>query len=448
MRKSPIACAVNARLAACTATVLLGASAAAQDCAPAWDTGFPGGTPNGFTLTAAIASPGGEERIFLGGAFLTIGGISTNRIAQWDGSAWSTLGSGLNDRPNAMVFYDDGSGAGERLFVGGKFTVAGGVFAAKVGAWDGTTWSGLGSGLQTSSSAITRALAVHDDGTGAALYAGGVFNTAGGQPVSNIARWDGASWSALGPGLNGPVFALAVHDDGTGPALYAGGGFTATGDGATSLSSDARWDGSTWSSVGDELTGDVLAMTSANPGGGPNRLFIGGDFTGVAPGVSAVATLDGNVWAPLGTGAAFPVRALHAFDDGAGPALAAAGDFAFIGGVTARALARWDGAAWSDIGGSMETSSTAHALAFGDFAGEPSLIVGGLFDGATDNVARWVGCAAAGSGPDANGDGAVNGADLGLLLGAWGTANGAFDYNNDGTVDGDDLGVLLGAWTG
>jgi hypothetical protein len=49
---------------------------------------------------------------------------------------------------------------------------------------------------------------------------------------------------------------------------------------------------------------------------------------------------------------------------------------------------------------------------------------------------------------DVNGDEIVNGADLGLLLGAWGPANGSpFDLNHDGVVDGADLGLLLGCWT-
>ena len=48
---------------------------------------------------------------------------------------------------------------------------------------------------------------------------------------------------------------------------------------------------------------------------------------------------------------------------------------------------------------------------------------------------------------DINGDGLVNGADLGLLLGAWGTA-GPGDLDGSGFVDGGDLGLLLGAWTG
>ncbi|MHC4976918.1 MAG: dockerin type I domain-containing protein, partial [Planctomycetota bacterium] len=46
---------------------------------------------------------------------------------------------------------------------------------------------------------------------------------------------------------------------------------------------------------------------------------------------------------------------------------------------------------------------------------------------------------------DFNGDGFVNGADLGLLLANWGLA-GAADLNGDGTVNGADLGLLLAAW--
>jgi len=46
---------------------------------------------------------------------------------------------------------------------------------------------------------------------------------------------------------------------------------------------------------------------------------------------------------------------------------------------------------------------------------------------------------------DLDGNGLVNGADLGLLLGAWATA-GPGDLNGNGIVNGADLGLLLGAW--
>jgi len=50
---------------------------------------------------------------------------------------------------------------------------------------------------------------------------------------------------------------------------------------------------------------------------------------------------------------------------------------------------------------------------------------------------------------DLNGDGVVDGADLGALLGQWGACSAACpaDLNADGVVDGADLGALLGEWT-
>lgn len=48
---------------------------------------------------------------------------------------------------------------------------------------------------------------------------------------------------------------------------------------------------------------------------------------------------------------------------------------------------------------------------------------------------------------DLDGNGVVDGADLGLLLGAW-DSSGPGDLDGSGSVDGADLGLLLGAWTG
>lgn len=47
---------------------------------------------------------------------------------------------------------------------------------------------------------------------------------------------------------------------------------------------------------------------------------------------------------------------------------------------------------------------------------------------------------------DFNHDGIVDGADLGLLLAAWGTDQCPFDANGSGDVDGADLGLMLAAW--
>jgi hypothetical protein len=41
----------------------------------------------------------------------------------------------------------------------------------------------------------------------------------------------------------------------------------------------------------------------------------------------------------------------------------------------------------------------------------------------------------------------VNGADLSILLSAWGTADPVADINGDGEVNGADLSILLSNWT-
>jgi len=71
--------------------------------------------------------------------------------------------------------------------------------------------------------------------------------------------------------------------------------------------------------------------------------------------------------------------------------------------------------------------------------GSGSLVEAGVDDFRVEGI----GCTA--SNPaDIDGNGAVDGADLGLLLAGWGSSSP--DLNSDGLVDGSDLGLLLAAW--
>jgi acetyl esterase/lipase len=49
--------------------------------------------------------------------------------------------------------------------------------------------------------------------------------------------------------------------------------------------------------------------------------------------------------------------------------------------------------------------------------------------------------------PDLNCDGSIDGADLGTLIGAWGTDNPSADFDRNGVVDGADLAIILAAWS-
>src|SRR5438270_499147 len=120
-------------------------------------------------------------------------------------------GVGNHGRGWVQAVAADGLG---NLYVGGSFFIAGNVLATNIAKWDGTTWSALGSGTEYTDDRgffrVVNALAV----SGSNLYAGGLFTTAGGIVVSNIAKWNGSSWSALGSGMSSPfgseVYALAV----------------------------------------------------------------------------------------------------------------------------------------------------------------------------------------------------------------------------------------------
>jgi hypothetical protein len=87
------------------------------------------------------------------------------------------------------------------------------------------------------------ALKVYDDGSGPALYLGGNFVMAGAMSTHYIAKWNGSSWSTLGGGLDNVIQALEVFDDGLdGDAdLFAGGELTAAGGWSSSYI--AKWNG-------------------------------------------------------------------------------------------------------------------------------------------------------------------------------------------------------------
>jgi hypothetical protein len=131
-------------------------------------------------------------------------------------------------------------------------------------------------------------MAVFDDGSGPALYVGGDFTHAGGVPSPSIAKWDGSSWSSVGGGMARPdgvlplVGALAVHDNGSGPALYATGSFLRAGN--TAARYLARWDGAAWAEVDGGLSSDGYSLLGDDPFGGGN-LYVGGEFsrTGSVP---------------------------------------------------------------------------------------------------------------------------------------------------------------------
>jgi hypothetical protein len=276
-------------------------------------------------------------------------------VAKWDGPGWTSLGTGTNGQVYALAVYDDGSGPA--LYVGGIFTTAGGVAASRIARWDGVSWSALGAGINSSGAGTpaVHTLTVYDDGSGPALHAGGTFTTAGGMAANGVAKWNGSGWSSLGVGVSGgeatfpAVYSLAVYDDGGGPALYAGGTFASAG--SVAVNRIARWNGSDWAALGTGVSGGVVPE----------------------------------------------VHSLAVYDDGSGPALYVGGRFRNAGAVMdARGVARWNGSSWAPLGGGMIGLSSVSALAVYDDGSGPALHAGGDYHHAADSrdhyLAKWAGC--------------------------------------------------------
>jgi hypothetical protein len=84
--------------------------------------------------------------LYAGGHFTTAGGNAANYIAQWNGSSWSPLGSGLGMPYPYNPYVEALAASGNTLYAGGEFTTAGGHLAHYIAQWNGSRWSALGSG--------------------------------------------------------------------------------------------------------------------------------------------------------------------------------------------------------------------------------------------------------------------------------------------------------------
>ena len=282
---------------------------------------------NGTTWTAigssdknvhALAVYGGE--LYAGGDFNTMDGVAAERIARWDGAQWSAAGSGITGTSTRSV---------KTLTVWGTKLVAAGSFASlqSIAAWDGASWSMVGSGLQlnTAPGSVTGVVSA-----GADLVAAGNFNRAGATVVSNIARWNGATWS----------------DIGTPQAQEAVGQWLGAPLASAILSGQlrpARWDGATWVSDGSPA---FTPYAFHNDG---SAVWAGGGGLGVG-----FLRFDGSTWtalqspwAPGMRGLPSPVFGLLNFNGSlyqAGASSLAGADDHWL--TTSRVVS-WDGNTWT-----------------------------------------------------------------------------------------------------
>jgi len=169
----------------------------------------------------AIAYDGGT-RIYVGGQFYSVGGVSATNIAYWDwNDGWHALGLGVNSKVSSLAY---GNGI---LYAGGTFTKAGGLTANRIAQWDGSSWSTLSSGVTGPSTATgINGIAV----SGNYVYVTGNFTNAGGIIASNVAAWNGSTWSAMGSGLASSTSATGYSIAAANDDVYIVGRFDFAGD--------------------------------------------------------------------------------------------------------------------------------------------------------------------------------------------------------------------------
>ncbi|HXJ55351.1 MAG TPA: PQQ-dependent sugar dehydrogenase [Verrucomicrobiae bacterium] len=330
-----------------------------------WDAGFDAKGLDGpaFAVTAVGTT------VFVGGNFEYAGTVRARGLAKWNGTAWSRLGGGVAP---AGSWVNTLATDGTNLFAAGWFSSvlqSGGaaVGATNIARWNGASWSNLRGGLDYG----TQTLAL---GMGS-LFAGGYFTNADGLGIRYLARWDGSNWSGLGLGVNGPVMKSAFVGD----SLYVRGYFTSAG--GVAATNFARWDGTNWWALEHSpfISVDALSVR------GSDLLVAGGTrYQLNSPRwLSAVFRWTGTDWLPITTNIVGEVSAIASTTN----AIYIGGDLSSIDGTAVSRIAMGNGCGWLSLGSGTDDPPSA-LIAVGDqlYAVGSFRVAGGKPSG---HVARW-----------------------------------------------------------
>ncbi|MES2592189.1 MAG: hypothetical protein V4608_09915 [Bacteroidota bacterium] len=192
------------------------------------------------------------------------------------------------------------------------------------------------------------------------LYIGGKFNTKRQPRTYAVALYDSLGWSTVGSpspfGETAKVLSIEKYKN----EVYVGGDIGG-GSGENFSEGIARWNGTSWNSVGigkksdyanklsNGLPGLVRTLTVYN-----DELYAGGDFmTADGKFVHGITRWNGQDWRPVGLGVDGSVWSLAVYKN----ELYAAGKFTNVGGVPAQSLAKWDGKDWTVISLPIQLSS-------------------------------------------------------------------------------------------
>ncbi len=224
-----------------------------------------------------------DGELIAAGSFTSIGGVTANRVAAFDGVAWRPLGQGMDLTVDALF------SNGGVLYAAGGFTTADGAPAARIARWTGSAWEPMGAGF---ANGYVNALTAYQGG----IIAGGSFLQSDGVAVNHVARWDGAAWRPLGAGIGGDVGYSVKALRGTTTDLYVGGDFTEAG--GAPAAGVAVWDGAAWSELAGGISGGQnLRPTVSTFLVHDGDLYLGGNFAaaGGVPSCCMARWVDGDL---------------------------------------------------------------------------------------------------------------------------------------------------------
>lgn len=181
----------------------------------------------------------------IAGGYITMANTTpVNNIAQWNGSQWTALGSGLKNSVSALITYK-----GNLIAACPNI----GVFQ-----WNGNNWT------QLVSLKCQKYLFTIYNGN---LVVGGTFDSIGGIKANNLAQWNGSAWSAIDTGSNGFISITTYKGylvvSGEGSLIEMGG---------KNYNLIAKWNGTSWSSLGTGITYESNPVLFTND----TTLYVGG----------------------------------------------------------------------------------------------------------------------------------------------------------------------------
>ncbi len=299
----------------------------------------------GMVHTLTGISSGAARGLYFGGYHISAPGAADSMIIRFDGSQYSVPGGGVSGEVRCSTAFPGPNGP--KLVVGGLFLAAGESAARYIAQWDGTTWSALGDGMGPSESHVVSVAAL-PTGDGNHLIAGGTFYPMGTWTPNGIAEWNGSVWTGLGSGFTSDFVNASVQVPHLfGRDILVGGWFDNAG--GVPCRNLARWNGSEWTPIGNGVgsgTQDrVSALASFDDGSG-EALFVGGYFSSVGLGQPALRIAKWNgTWSPLSSGLTGGFDgapgAMVPFEDANGLSLFVAGDIETAGGIPSPHVARW-----------------------------------------------------------------------------------------------------------